>query len=219
MSTKIDQLAQIIWEYHHLHHSLEKADSIIVLGNTDLRTIERGIEVYKSGLSTQMIISGGLGMITSKIWNEPEADQFAKIAIQNGVPADRILIENQSTNTGDNFRLVRSKLKEKGINYHSFLVVTKPYMERRAYATFKKVWPEKQVQVTSLQVPYEHYIHNGEDSKDRIINLMVGDLQRIKLYPALGFQIEQDIPTSVWTAFEELVALGFDRFLIDTTLY
>jgi len=41
MSTRIDQLAQIIWEYHHLGHILKPADSIIVLGNTDLRTIER----------------------------------------------------------------------------------------------------------------------------------------------------------------------------------
>lgn len=214
MSTKIDQLAQIIWEYHHLDHALQSADSILVLGNTDLRTIERGIEVYKSGVSDQMIISGGLGKITSKIWDEPEADKFAKIAIENGVPANRILLENKSTNTGDNIRFVRAQLKEKGIDYKSFIVVTKPYMERRAFSTFKKVWPEKQVQVTSLQVSYDSYIQNGEDTKERIINLMVGDLQRIKQYPAMGFQIEQEIPDHVWSAFEELVELGFDRYLI-----
>jgi len=161
-----------------------------------------------------MIISGGLGKITSKIWDEPEADKFAKIAIENGVPANRILKENKSTNTGDNVRFVQALLKEKGIHYDSFLIVTKPYMERRAYATFKKIRPEIQVQVTSLQVPYSHYTTHGDDSKDRIINLMVGDLQRIKVYPSMGFQIEQDIPDAVWAAWEELVSLGFDRFLI-----
>lgn len=214
MSSRIDQLAQIIWDYHHMHHLIQPSDCILVLGNTDVRTIERGIELYKNGISERMIISGGLGKITSKIWDEPEADKFGKIAIENGVPSHHILLENKSTNTGDNFRFVRSKLEELGINYQSFVVVTKPYMERRAYATFKRVWPEKQVQVTSLQVTYSHYIHNGEDSKNRIINLMVGDLQRIKEYPALGYQIEQVIPDNVWSAFEELVELDFDQFLI-----
>jgi hypothetical protein len=43
---------------------------------------------------------------------------------------------------------------------------------------------------------------------------MVGDLQRIKFYPALGFQIEQEIPDEVWQAYEKLVELGYDQHLI-----
>jgi hypothetical protein len=43
---------------------------------------------------------------------------------------------------------------------------------------------------------------------------MVGDLQRIREYPARGFQIPQDIPDDVWEAYLELVKAGFDRHLI-----
>jgi hypothetical protein len=43
---------------------------------------------------------------------------------------------------------------------------------------------------------------------------MVGDLQRIKMYPAKGFQVYQEIPGDVWEAFEQLVALGFDKHLM-----
>jgi hypothetical protein len=42
---------------------------------------------------------------------------------------------------------------------------------------------------------------------------MVGDLQRIRIYPSRGFQIEQEIPDDVWQAFEKLVELGYDRHL------
>ena len=42
---------------------------------------------------------------------------------------------------------------------------------------------------------------------------MVGDLQRIRDYPARGFQIAQEIPADVWEAFEELVRLGYDTHL------
>jgi hypothetical protein len=43
---------------------------------------------------------------------------------------------------------------------------------------------------------------------------MVGDLQRIRLYPEKGYQIFQEIPDDVWAAYEELVAAGYDRHLI-----
>jgi hypothetical protein len=43
---------------------------------------------------------------------------------------------------------------------------------------------------------------------------MVGDLQRIREYPARGFQIPQDIPDDVWDAYEQLVRAGYDRHLM-----
>lgn len=43
---------------------------------------------------------------------------------------------------------------------------------------------------------------------------MVGDLQRIAVYGKNGFQIPQDIPEKVWHAYEQLVALGFDKHLL-----
>ena len=214
MDKVVDDLAQILWDYHQMNHNLQKADCIFVLGNTDERTIERGIELYHQGFAKQMVIAGGFGKITSKIWKEPEAEKFAKIAMQAAVPKESILLETRSTNTGENIQFVRALLKEKGIEYHSFIVVTKPYMERRAYATFKKNWAEKAIQVSSLQVSYTNYIQNGKDPKERIINLMVGDLQRIRIYPKKGFQIAQAIPDTVWSAYERLVALGFDKQVI-----
>ena len=49
---------------------------------------------------------------------------------------------------------------------------------------------------------------------ERVINIMAGDLQRIKLYPEKGFQVYQEIPAEVWDAFEKLVAFGFDKHLM-----
>jgi hypothetical protein len=44
---------------------------------------------------------------------------------------------------------------------------------------------------------------------------MVGDLQRIRVYPEKGYQIPQEIPDEVWTAYEELIAAGFDQHLVE----
>lgn len=206
-------LAKKLWDYHHVNQSLEKSDCILVLGSHDLRVAERGAELYLQGWAPVLIFSGGLGNLTKGIWGEPEADKFAAIAKRMGVPRKAILIENKSTNTGENILFTRRLLKEKGFDPQSFIVVQKPYMERRSYATFKKHWPDKKLIVTSPQISFDEY-PNDEIPLKKIINIMVGDLQRIKIYPEKGFQIFQEIPDEVWQAYERLVELGYDKHLV-----
>ena len=217
MDRRIRQLAETVWNYHQLDHQLSPADAILVLCSHDTAVAERAVELYLEGYAPLVIFSGGLGGITKQLWIEPEADQFAAIAAAKGVPADRILIENQSTNTGENIRFTRSLLASRGLDPQQFIVVQKPYMERRSFATFRKLWPEKQVIVTSPRVSFDEYLtrySNAALTADDVISIMVGDLQRVKVYPDKGFQIAQEIPTDVWAAFEALVEAGYDRHLI-----
>jgi len=207
------QLAKKLWDYHHMHHALEKADCILTLGSHDLRVAERAAQLYLEGWAPIMIFSGGLGNFTKEMWTETEADQFAAIAIGMGVPEPSILVENKSTNTGENILFTQQLLARKNLDPRSFIVVQKPYMERRSYATFKQHWPHKKLVVTSPQISFEDY-PTEDIPLDRVINIMAGDLQRIKFYPGRGFQVYQEIPTEIWQAFEQLVALGFDKHLM-----
>lgn len=200
-----------------MKHRLEQAGAILVLCSYDLRVAERGAELFLEGWAPLLIFSGGLGAITKSLWSESEADQFARVAARMGVPEEKILIENRSTNTGENITFTRALLAEKRIEPDKFILVQKPYMERRAYATFKKFWPEKEVLVTSAQVSFEEYLDqytNRELSSDDVVSIMVGDLQRIKVYPERGYQIRQEIPDDVWTAYEALVEAGYTRHMV-----
>jgi hypothetical protein len=67
--------------------------------------------------------------------------------------------------------------------------------------------------VTSPQISFEAY-PTEEIPLERVINIMVGDLQRIRFYPEKGFQIFQEIPADVWQAYEQLVASGFNKHLM-----
>ena len=212
INNEVLTLARKLWEYHLLHHQLEKADCILVLGSHDTRVAERGAELYLQGWAPVILFSGGLGNVTKGIWTETEADKFAAIARRAGVPYNAILVENKSTNTGENIVFSRQLLAEKQLDPDTFIVVQKPYMERRSFATFKKHWPDKRLVVTSPQIAFDAYA-NEEIPTERVINIMVGDLQRIKIYPAKGFQVAQDIPADVWQAYERLVALGFTKHL------
>ena len=217
MDDRIRGFAQKIWDYHHLNHQLARADAILVLCSHDTVVATRGAELFLQGFAPLLIFAGGSGAITRHLWHEPEADRFAAIAIAMGVPADCVLVENKSTNTGENVLFTKRLLAEKGLDPKTFIVVQKPYMERRSYATFRKVWPEKRLMVTSPQMSMDDYLDQYSHdalSADDVVSIMVGDLQRIRLYPEKGFQIEQEIPADVWNAYEALVEAGFDKYLI-----
>ncbi len=217
MDERIREHVEKVWNYHRLNQPLSKADAILVLCSHDTVVAERGAQLFLDGWAPLLIFSGGLGTITKHFWSEPEADQFAAIAVRMGVPRERILIENRSTNTGENVQFTKAMLADRGVDPGSFILVQKPYMERRTYATFRKVWPEKAFVVTSPQVALDEYLHNYSHdtlSVDDVISIMVGDLQRIRIYPDKGFQIHQDIPEDVWHAYEALVRAGYDSRLI-----
>ena len=219
MDNRILALAEIIWDYHLMKHQLEKADAILVLCSHDERVAERGAQLFHEGWAPLIIFSGGLGAITKTLWHEPEAERFARIAISLNVPRERILVETQSTNTGENVEFTKRLLAQRNLDPQKFILVQKPYMERRAFATFRRHWPEKELVVTSPQVSFGTYLGeyaNRALSVADVVSIMVGDLQRIKLYPARGFQIAQEIPDEVWRAFEELVRAGYDKYLIQT---
>jgi uncharacterized SAM-binding protein YcdF (DUF218 family) len=217
MDERLRKLAERVWRYHHMDHELERCDIILVLCSHDTTVAERGAQLFLDGWAPLLAFTGGLGAITRRLWSDPEADRFARIAIEMGVPEDRILIENRSTNTGENVAFTRDLLRSRGFDPASFILVQKPYMERRTFATFSQVWPGKSVRVTSPQISMDEYLsrYSHESlSPDDVISIMVGDLQRIREYPKRGFQIPQEIPDDVWQAYGELVKAGFDRHLL-----
>jgi uncharacterized SAM-binding protein YcdF (DUF218 family) len=209
----IDDWARIVWDYHHVGHTLAKADCIIVLGSHDTRVAERGAEVFLGGWAPLLVFSGHLGALTSGMWSRPEAEIFADLAIAMGVPPDRILIESRSTNTGENVDFSRQLLAEKGLRPKKAIAVQKPYMERRTLATFRQRWPELDVIVTSPQIGFDAY-PTGEIRKDDVIDIMVGDLQRLLVYARKGWSAPQDVPLDVMEAYEQLVAAGYTRRMI-----
>ncbi len=221
----INELAQKIWDYHHLNHTLEKSDIILALGSNDLRVAEHAADLYLQGWAPLIMFSGNAGALTRERFSKPEAEMFAEIACQRGVPESAILMEAESTNTGENVVFSRRLLESKGINKpslgdgvgsrewpESLILVQKPYMERRAYATFMNFWPGKKVIVSSPPISFSEYPTENLP-RDLVINIMVGDLQRIMVYPGRGFQIEQHVPDEIRQAFVKLVEFGYDKHL------
>ena len=213
MAMTDDELARTLWDYMLLRHELAEADVILVLGSNDVRVGEHGARLFLRGLAPIMVCSGHVGRLSAGHFEKSEAETFADAAVRLGVPRSAILLEPASTNTGENIDRSRALLASRGIHPRRVIVVQKPYMERRAWATFKRRWPEPELQVTSPPIPYDDY-PTPEIPRGLVINIMVGDVQRMRLYAERGFQVPQPIPDEVWAAWEELVARGYTGHLV-----
>lgn len=196
------------------------ADAILVLGSHDMRVAERGAELWLEGRAPYLVLSGGLGNFTKGVFSRPEARVMADVARAAGVPDDRIVVEDASTNTGDNVDKTRALLAASSTaalrSARRFLLVQKPYMERRAVATFGVRWPEAEVvAVTSpcRDAGLEGYA-TDDIPAERVASIMVGDLQRIVVYPSRGFQLPQEVPEEVEAAWYTLVRAGFTSHLL-----
>ncbi|MFJ1744987.1 YdcF family protein [Streptomyces sp. NPDC088116] len=205
--------ARVIWDYQLMGHAPRPCSAAIGLGSHDLGVATRAAELYLAGLVPVLVFSGGNSPTTVARFPRGEAVHYRRHALGLGVPDDAILLEPNAGNTGQNITFSREVLAAAGITPRSVLLVSKPYMERRSYATARKLWPGVEIVCASEPLEFDDYLKSIGDEK-LVLDMLVGDLQRVIEYPKLGFAIEQDVPEAVHAAYESLLAAGFDGRLI-----
>ena len=207
---------QILWDYLGMHQTPEKADVIVGFGNFNDNIARRAAELYLQGYAPKILFTGGLGRNTKNLLSEPEAERFARVAMECGVPEADILREDKSTNTKENILFTREMLEKLGLKHDRILGVHQPFMERRICAAMGVYWPEQSFRVTSPQVSIPEYLREAERqgmTREGSISVIVGDFQRMDLYARLGYQLPQEIPEQAWEAFRQLVDMGYDKQL------
>ncbi|MGW4411567.1 YdcF family protein [Nonomuraea sp. NPDC004702] len=207
------QYARTIWEFHHMHHDLRRCDAAIGLGSHDLGVARAAVRLYHDSWFPTLVFSGATSPTTAARFPRGEAIHYREHALELGVPDEAILVEPHATNTGQNIALSRRALADAGLRPGSVLLISKPYMERRAYATARKVWPEVDVVCASEPLALDGYVTSIGDPR-LVIDMLVGDLQRVIEYPRLGYAIEQPIPREVYDAYQALLRAGFDSRLV-----
>ncbi|WP_066930946.1 YdcF family protein [Streptomyces sp. NBRC 110611] len=205
--------ATVIWDYHQMGHEPRPCSAAICLGSHDLGAATFAARQYHAGLFPVLVFSGGNSPTTAALYPRGEAVHFREHALDLGVPDSAILLEPNAGNTGQNITFSREVLLGAGVEVESVMLIAMPYMERRAYATCRKVWPEVDVVCASDPLDFADYVKSIGDER-LVIDTMVGDLQRVIEYPKLGFAIEQEVPDEVLAAYERLLHAGFDSRLL-----
>lgn len=205
--------ATIIWDYHQMHHELRPCDVAIGLGSHDFGVPAYAAELYHADLFPALVFTGSINPTHPDRFPRGEAVHFREHAVTLGVPDTAILVEPAATNTGQNITKSKAALAAAGVTVTSVMLIAMPYMQRRAYATCRKLWPEVQVVCASQPLEFDDYVKTIGDEV-LVTNMLVGDLQRVIEYPALGFAIEQEVPEDVHVAYQRLLDQGFTRRLL-----
>ncbi|MFI6031887.1 YdcF family protein [Amycolatopsis magusensis] len=204
---------ETLWNYHDMGHPLRRCDVGIGLGSHDLGVATHTAELYQRGLFPHIVFTGANAPTTIARFPRGEAVHYREHAISLGVPPEAITLDTAATNTSENLTHSRDVLAHAGIRPASVMLISRPYQQRRAYATCRKVWPEVEVVCSSRPLPLDDYIASIGDA-DRVINMLVGDTQRITEYARRGFAIEQPVPHHVHLAYHRLIDAGFTSRLL-----
>ncbi|CAD5970153.1 MULTISPECIES: YdcF family protein [unclassified Streptomyces] len=215
ISTQNWEDARRIWSYHQMGHILRPCSVAIGLGSHDLGVADTSVDLYKRGMVPLLLFTGATSPTTRKRMPRGEAVHYRERALELGVPSAAVLVEPRARNTGENIRFSRAVLEEEGVEATSVLLISKPYEERRAYATARKLWPEVEIVSASTPMTLDEYVDSIGDAR-LVIDMLMGALQRLMIYPDQGFMISQPVPADVSEAYQRLRQAGFTSRLLAT---
>jgi len=127
-----------LWDYLAESDDLKPADLIFVFGSANEESPKKAVKLYLEKFASQIMFTGHSAAYQEKMGTS-EAERFAKIAEQLGVPRDAMILETQSRNTPENVINGIKLLKERGLKPESIILITYSFHMRRAYLTFRGV--------------------------------------------------------------------------------
>jgi uncharacterized SAM-binding protein YcdF (DUF218 family) len=201
--------AQRLWTYLSAVRANGPCDAIVVCCSYDLRVCDYACGLVRQGLATRLVLSGKSGNWTRHIWAVPEARVFAERALVNGIESDRIGLEEQATNFGENIAFVRRSWPE----LRRVTFVTKPNSVLRVALTVPVQWPEVTAWVDAPPFVFPEDVSSMIGVLG-VIHEMVGDIDRVMQYPERGFQRPHPLPTPILESWQYLVAGGFSCHLL-----
>ena len=216
MTEEVLQLARILWEYSLVPQEPAPADVIVALGTNDLRVAEHAAHLFRRGFGSTLVCTGGIAHqndLLATSWDKTEAEMFADVAARCGVPRERILLETRATNTSENLVFTRELLDGAGMRPRNVVFAVKPFMQRRVWATLPVRWPNLTATISSPPMTLDDYF-TPDLPAEKVIHIMMGDVQRLWVYGRRGRSAPQPVPSDVKDAYDRLVALGFTRQLI-----
>ncbi|PVD00671.1 hypothetical protein DBP19_04265 [Streptomyces sp. CS090A] len=208
--------AELLWDFQQMHHKPKPCSVGIGLGSHDLGVADVTVSLFQRGMFPLIVFTGATSRTTRDRMPRGEAEHYRERALELGVPASAILVEPRARNTGENIKFARALLEERGIEVSSVLLVSKPYEERRVYATARKLWPAVDIVSASAPTTLSEYVDSIKDPR-MVIDMLVGAQQRLLIYPGQGFMTRQKVPESVVAAYERLCAEGFTSRLVPAT--
>lgn len=185
----LEESIELFSDYLKMEDAPEQADAIFILGGSTLGPTLKAAELYKAGYAPKIVFIANEGKFSgSRIWGMPEFQKYREVLREAGVPEEAMVSAGMSTNT-----LVEAKeaipfMEKHGIDPNKVILISRPFHQRRAYATFKQQHPD----VHYINCPADEPLDiNDPETRERL----VAEAERLLDYGTRKKDIEkQEIP-------------------------
>lgn len=202
--------AETIYNYLNIKENLTDSDLILGCGCMDTTIVEVCNVLYRQLHSQKVLFSGKSGKGTIGKISSSEAQRFKNYAIELGIPAEKILLEEYARTTKENIKKSIKKVK-----FEKITIVHKPYVLKRCDQICKKL--KINYQLATINLSFKEYINKVITDKsmtlDDIINELVGEIFILKHYKI--FRISKiSIPKEVIESYSFLKEKGYKKYAI-----
>lgn len=211
----IAEAHEVLWSFCKCGQKLSfPYDFLFLLCSNDETVIDRVVELWAHQSFKFLAISGGVAHGNDLLRTDfelSEAEYFFDLARKRGIPEDKIILEKQAKNTGENVALTRRLIESRGYSVKDGLMVQKPHMEKRCIATANVHWPEVSWSVTSRSTSFRDYC--AEMGFDLVANVVTGDAWRLIHYPEKGYQTAVEYDHKILEALDVSISNGFNEHI------
>lgn len=171
--------------------AVRPVDAIFCFGSRDLAVPARAAALHTAGVSALIVVTGGPHTAGSC-----EADVFAEVLIELGVPSGHIVRERRSRNTGENVLMGLAALHEQVGLPRSLASVSWPLASRRCLATFARHEPTIDV----VAAPAMHRRPIAQQCTPRTVDRALAEWSRLDRYADDGLIARNEAPSQVHQA-------------------
>ena len=205
--------ARKLWDFLVEGRRHQPSELLIVCCSYDLRVCDYACDLARKGVAPRVVITGGSSAWTRHLWTRSEASVFAERARTNGMAEHQILLEEKASNFAENISFARALCPQA----QRVTFLTKPNSIRRVYQTLPLRWPGLTAHVDAPLFQFPSEVSNVVGLFG-LIDEMVGDVDRLQVYPELGYQVPIGLPEGLLASWRFLIEAGFDRHLVSQPL-
>ena len=179
-----------ITEFIFLEDLPEKADLIIVPGNTWPQPARRAAALYHEGMAPYIVVSGryskgqqtfaGAGCEGDRYKGAymTEADFLTDVLIREGVPETAVLQERKAEFTLENARYIRKLLEEKKMTVKKALICCQAFHARRCRMYFEYVFQDTDVEFLMCPAVTQGISRCSWMESQKGLDTVLGELRR-----------------------------------------
>ncbi|MCK4671148.1 MAG: YdcF family protein [Candidatus Aegiribacteria sp.] len=170
---------ETITDFVFMETPISRADLILIPGGSYPKLMEKAALLYHEGFALKVLPSGGAN---HRVDTSSEWEFLRRTGIELGIPEEAILKEDRAKHTIENAELSWNVIKSLGIPVNKAIIVCKAFHARRAYMTYRLIFPDQIEFMVAPVVDIRDIRKDNWFTSDEKIRKVMSEVEKIGKY-------------------------------------